>query len=162
LRFGGGCSVSKDAGQLRDLGEPPPVVLTVDVYPEPHEVILLPLVWSPENTKISSEDCAILANAGFVCFILLLGGLLSRVPTREYPDTEAHAVPADRVVGRYDCWRTLGWPLRTEGARSSSVVSCRKLLQLLVTTATDTGVTDEDVWAGDEASHVFTSPAERA
>jgi hypothetical protein len=70
LRFCGGRSVSKDAGQLRDLGEPPPVLLTVDVYPEPHEVILLPLVWSPENTKISSEgrhrECPDL-----VCCILL-------------------------------------------------------------------------------------------
>jgi hypothetical protein len=59
LRFCGGRSVSKDAGQLRDLGEPPPVLLTVDVYPEPHEVILLPLVWSPENTEISCEGRAI-------------------------------------------------------------------------------------------------------
>jgi hypothetical protein len=35
-----------------------------------------PFLRGPENTEISSEDRAILAIAGFVCFISLLSGML--------------------------------------------------------------------------------------
>ena len=55
LRLCGGRTVCEDTRQLRHLGEPPPVVLTVDVHSESHQMILLPPDWSPENTEISSE-----------------------------------------------------------------------------------------------------------
>ena len=42
------------------------IVLTGDVHPESHLVILLPPAWSPENTKFSSEAPSLCAS--FVCF----------------------------------------------------------------------------------------------
>jgi hypothetical protein len=78
LRLSGSRTVCEDARQLRDLGEPPPVVLTVDVHAESHQMILLPPDCSPENTKISGE--APVAPCFVRCIFLFCGGIFSVAP----------------------------------------------------------------------------------
>jgi hypothetical protein len=50
-----GSTVSQYTGQFRHLGQPPPVLLALDLDPEPHDLFYYRRAARPSNTKISGE-----------------------------------------------------------------------------------------------------------
>jgi hypothetical protein len=97
-----GSTVSQYTGQFRHFGQPPPVLLALDLNPEPHGLFYPRRAVGPSNTEISSEDRAIPALAGFVCFISLFCG----VPRVFPPGTPSNAF-ASRQPSRIPDWRDL-------------------------------------------------------